>query len=443
MNPSKHCHEIGAAELVAQLRAGSLSLHEYLGALGQYTEAVEPQVQAFASHSREVVALQVERLDSLRHTGMPLPGLYGVPVGVKDNIDTMDYPTELGFAGTRGRTPGEDALLVHKLREAGAIVWGKTRCTELAYMEPTVTRNPRALDHTPGGSSSGSAAAVAAGMVPVAIGTQTNGSVIRPAAFCGVFGFKPSRDLIFNGGVLACSPSLDQVGVFARNVEDLAEVAQVLVGGHEGPGGRMVFPMRLGEVCREAPPMPPRLMFVRTPQWDRMDPQACEAFEELREELKDCMVEVELPASIQNALGWHKTIMEAEMSVHLRTLLAAHGGRASAATQAVIERGAAILASDYLTARERMDKAARGFDEFFDHFDAIVTPATLGAAPAGLTSTGDPVMCTLWTFAGLPALSLPLLHDEGGLPIGVQLVGAARNDARLLRTARWLTERLA
>jgi Asp-tRNA(Asn)/Glu-tRNA(Gln) amidotransferase A subunit family amidase len=439
----KHCHEIGAAELVSLLRAGSLSLDDYLQALQQFHEAVEPQVQAFVHHSPDIVGLQAERLAALKQRGLPLPSLYGVPVGVKDNIDTMDYATELGYAGTRGRTPRVDAWLVHKLREAGALVWGKTRTTELAYLQPTVTRNPRAPAHTPGGSSSGSAAAVAAGMVPVAIGTQTNGSVIRPAAFCGVYGFKPTRGLIFNGGVLPCSPSLDQVGVFARSVEDLADVAEVLIGGQETAAGQIVFPMPLGAVCREDPPMPPRFMFARTPQWDRLDADTREAFEELREELKDCMVEVDLPPSVDNARGWLKTVMEAEMQHHLQPLVDSNGGQASQPTLDLLARGAAIRAGDYLLAHERMGKAAAGFDEFFDHFDAIITPATLGAAPKGLDSTGDPSLCTLWTFAGLPALSMPLLHNAEGLPIGVQVVGAPNSDARLLRTARWLAKRLA
>lgn len=443
MSAITHCHEIGATELVNQLRAGSLSLDDYLLALQQFHEAVEPQVQAFAHQSREIVGLQAERLAALKHSGLPLPALYGVPIGIKDNIDTLDYPTELGFTGTRGRTPRVDALLVHKLREAGALVWGKTRTTELAYLQPTTTRNPRAPEHTPGGSSSGSAAAVAAGMVPVAIGTQTNGSVIRPAAFCGVYGYKPSRGLIFNGGVLPCSPSLDQVGVFARSVEDLANVAEVLIGGHEGPTGRVVFPMALGAVCRETPPLPPHFMFARTPQWDRLDADAQEAFEELRDELDDCLVEVVLPESVNNARGWLKTVMEAEMQHHLQPLVNAHSGQASQATLDLLARGAAIRAGDYLEALDRMQKAAGGFDEYFAHFDAIITPATLGAAPKGLDSTGDPSLCTLWTFAGLPTISMPLLHTETGLPIGVQLVGALNSDARLLRTARWLAQRLA
>lgn len=435
-------HEFGVTELIGHFKRGSLSLPEYAAAMHSYAQALEPEVKAFAHYSKDIVDLQVERLEALKNSGIPLPGLFGVPVAIKDNIDTQDYPTEFGFAGSRGRRPSVDAFLVHQLRAAGALVWAKSRTTELAYLQPTITQNPRAPGHTPGGSSSGSAAAVASGLVPTAIGTQTNGSVIRPASFCGVYGYKPTRGLIFNGGVLNCSQSLDQVGVFARSVADLAAVADAVIGGHQLDNGALVFPMKLREICDEEPPLQPKLMFARTPMWDRVDSRSQAAFLALMEELKDCMVEVELPASVANSLDWLKAIMEAEMHVNLKQLVAAAGSNASAPTLAMIERGGKVLAADYLLAQERMHRAAGGFDEYFDHFDAIVTPASLGPAPKGLSSTGDPVMSTIWTFAGLPCISMPLLQTEDRLPIGVQLVGAMRNDARLLRTARWLAARL-
>ncbi len=438
----KNCHELGVSEVVTHLTRGTLGLRDYVGAMQSYGLSVEPEVKSFAHYDKQIVDLQVERLEALRHAGEPLPALFGVPVAVKDNIDTQDYATEYGFEGSRGRTPSVDAFLVHKLRQAGAIVWAKSRTTELAYMHPTITENPRAPGHTPGGSSSGSAAAVACGLVPAAIGTQTNGSVIRPASFCGVYGYKPSRGLIFNGGVLACSPSLDQVGVFARSVPDLAAVAEVMCGGHQLDSGQLIFPVSLREVCELEPPLPPRLMFVKTPMWDRVDAGSRHAFEELAEELKDCMVEVELPQSVANSLPWLKAVMEAEMHHNLKALAVSGGSRLSAITRELMERGGKILAADYLLARERMQAATAGFEEYFGHFDAIVTPAALGPAPKGLGQTGDPAMSTIWTYAGLPCISMPLLQSEEGLPIGVQLVGAMRNDARLLRTARWVAGRL-
>jgi Asp-tRNA(Asn)/Glu-tRNA(Gln) amidotransferase A subunit family amidase len=247
---------------------------------------------------------------------------------------------------------------------------------------------------------------------------------------------------VFNGGTLRCSQSLDQVGVFARSVEDLAAVSEVIIGGHHLASGELVFPASLRHVCEQPPPMPPKLMFARTPMWDRLDPRSQEAFLALVEELQDCMVELELPQSVANAVPWHKAVMEAEMHTNLKALVASAGDAASTTTRELITRGGAVLAGDYLQALDRMHGAAAGFDEYFDHFDAIVTPAALGPAPQGLDSTGDPVMSTIWTYAGLPCVSMPLLQTEDGLPIGVQLVGGPRNDARLLRTARWLAQRL-
>ncbi|MDB4214955.1 MAG: amidase [Burkholderiaceae bacterium] len=440
MSDNPLCHEMGVVELATGFKNGSLPLEGFYDALRQYGDAVEPQVQAFAHQSPEVVDAQRWMLQELVSSGSHLPALFGVPIGVKDNIDTADYPTELGFEGAIGRTPSVDAYLIHRLREAGAVVWGKTRTAELAYLKPPITTNPRNPAHTPGGSSSGSAAAVAAGMVPAAIGTQTNGSVIRPASFCGVHGFKPTRGLIFNGGVLACAPSLDQVGVFARSIEDVAAVAEVLIGGHESAQGRTVFPVSLSSLAKQEPPMPPKLMFVRTAQWDQMDPEAQQAFEALKEELADSMTEIVLPDAVNNATAWLRTVMDAEMHFNLSETVS----KASLSNEMseLLVRGAQISASDYLSALSRCHRAAAGFDEYFDHFDAILTPASLGPAPKSLDSTGNPIMSTLWTFAGLPCISLPLLQTEAGMPIGVQLVGGLNADARLLRTARWLEKRL-
>lgn len=437
-----YCHQIGALELKSRLEQGSLSLRDYVAAMQAYSRASDAQLQAFAHYSDEVINLQVERLEQMRQSGYAMPPLYGVPVSVKDNIDTEDYPTEYGYAGAAGRTPRRDAYLVHRLRASGALIWSKSRTTELAYFQPTATRNPRVPGATPGGSSSGSAAAVAAGLVPVAVGTQTNGSVIRPASFCGVFGFKPSRGLIFNGGVLRCSQSLDQVGVFARNMLDLAAVAQAMIGGQVDVAGKLVFPMNLREICEQEPPLPPKLMFARTPMWERVDALAQEALLSLVAELGSCIAEVELHPSVANALPLHKTVMEAEMNANLRPLIEAAGGHASAMTLALLERGSKVNATEYLHALERMSLATSGFDEYFDHFDAIVVPAALGPAPQGLESTGDPVMSTIWTFAGLPCISLPLLQTDDGQPIGVQLVGRLHDDGRLLRTANWLIRSL-
>jgi Asp-tRNA(Asn)/Glu-tRNA(Gln) amidotransferase A subunit family amidase len=353
-------------------------------------------------------------------------------------------PTENGTVLHKGRTPRKDAAAVAMLRAAGAVILGKTVTTECAYFHPGKTRNPHNPEHTPGGSSSGSAAAVAAGMVPLAIGSQTNGSVIRPAAFCGAYGFKPTHGLVPRTGALVLSRTLDHVGFFARSVEDLALLAECLVGWDESdpdtrPRGRMPF----REIAAEEPPVEPMLAFIKTPHWERADAETREAFEELREALGDRVEEVELFPSAREAWDWHKTIMEAEMAANLSREWEKGRKKLSEKLRSLIERGRELKAVDYLGALRTIAPLNANFDDLFmQRYDAILTPAALGTAPKGLKSTGDPAFCTLWTLVGLPAVTLPLMKGANGLPIGVQLVGRRGFDARLLRTARWLTKRL-
>ena len=368
-----------------------------------------------------------------------------MPVGVKDIIDTADMPTENGTVLHAGRAPRADAAVVASLRAAGAVIMGKTVTTECAYFHPGKTRNPHNPEHTPGGSSSGSAAAVAAGMVPLALGSQTNGSVIRPAAFCGAYGFKPSHGLIPRTGILKLSRTLDQVGVFARTPDDLALIAEELTGWDEGdPDTRPRARIAFGAIAAEEPPIAPMIAFIRTPYWERLDAEAKEGFGELVEALGDRVEEVELFPSATEAWSWHKTIMEAEMAANLEREWRDGRDRLSEKLRALIERGREVRAVDYQHAVSRIAPMQGSFEELFtQRYDAILTPATLGVAPKGLESTGDPVFCTLWTLAGLPAVSLPLLRATNGLPIGAQLVGRRNYDARLLRCARWLVAKLA
>ncbi len=421
------------------MHAGELSATDYVAALLERVDEVEPQVQAWACLDRAYLLEQAQRCDDERARGVEPGPLAGVPVGLKDIIDTRCLPTEDGTPLHAGRTPRTDAALVRRLIGAGALVMGKTVTTELATFSPGQTRNPHNPAHTPGGSSSGSAAAVAAGMVPLAVGTQTNGSVIRPASFCGVYGFKPSFGLIARSGVLTQSPSLDQVGVFGRSLEDVALLAQALCGHDEAdPATRPQASPPLQRLATAEPPMPPTVAFVRTPFWPRMDDDARAAFEELREALGARAVEMDLPEIAPAALEWHRTIMEADIAASFALEYERGREQLSGSLRGQIERGQRITAVDYRRAIERMPALLAEFDAWFTEVDAIVTPAALGTAPAGLESTGDPIMCTLWTLAGMPAVSLPLLHGANGLPLGVQMVGRKHDDARLLRTARWL-----
>jgi Asp-tRNA(Asn)/Glu-tRNA(Gln) amidotransferase A subunit family amidase len=331
------------------------------------------------------------------------------------------------------------------LRAAGAVIMGKTVTTEFAYFSPGKTRNPHNPEHTPGGSSSGSAAAVAAGMVPLALGSQTNGSTIRPAAYCGVIGFKPTHGLISRQGILTLSRTLDHVGLFARTIEDIALLAEQLVGYDERdldtrPRARIPFVA----VAAEEPPLPPMFAFVKTPYWERVDEDTKEGFAELIEQLGEQVEEIELLPSAIDAWGLHRTIMEAEMAANLVREWDKGRDRLSEQLRVLLERGRSVRAIDYQRALSRIAPIHESFVELFEQrYDVILTPAATGAAPRGLSSTGDPVFCTLWTLCGMPAISLPLLHNASGLPLGVQLVGPRNGDARLLRTARWLVARVA
>jgi Asp-tRNA(Asn)/Glu-tRNA(Gln) amidotransferase A subunit family amidase len=343
-----------------------------------------------------------------------------------------------------GRTPSRDATVVAMLRAAGAVIMGKTVTTEFATRTPGKTRNPHSPAHTPGGSSSGSAAAVAAGMVPLALGSQTAGSTIRPASFCGVYGFKPTHGLIPRHGMFRLSRTLDHVGLFARTIEDLALLAGLLVGYDErDPDSRPRARMPFAEVAAQEPPLPPLLAFVKTPHWEGAEDDTRAAFAELVEHLGDRVEEVELLPSAAEAWEWHRTIMEAEMAANLDREWAKGRDGLSESLRTRIERGRELRALDYQRAIAGVRRIHEGFLELFEQrYDVILTPAAAGTAPEGLHSTGDPAFCALWTLCGMPALSVPLMQGANGLPLGVQLVGPRHGDARLLRTARWLVARV-
>jgi Asp-tRNA(Asn)/Glu-tRNA(Gln) amidotransferase A subunit family amidase len=434
---------LGACEAASALAEGRISSEELVQACLDRIKADEERVQAWAFIDPEHALRQAREADLRRREGKPLGTLHGLPVGIKDIIDTGDMPTEDGTVLHKGRTPFQDATLVSTLRAAGAIIMGKTVTTELATYFPGKTRNPHNPAHTPGGSSSGSAAAVAARMVPLAIGTQTNGSVIRPAAYCGVVGYKPSFGLISRHGVLKQSRPLDQIGVMARSVEDAALLAEELVGFDENdPDTRALPRPRLREIAMQEPPLPPTLAYVKTPMWKLADAQCKEAFAELVAHLGARVEAFALPAGFKDAWKWHQTIMEADLARNYEAEYRDGRGQLSEALRSQIERGRKVRAVDYNKALDQVPALNRALGELFElRYEAILTPATAGTAPKGLESTGSPAFCTLWTLCGLPAVTLPLMSADG-LPLGVQLVGPRGGDARLLRTARWLVDRV-
>lgn len=430
---------LDAASLRDRLASGAVSALDVTEAYLAEIAARDPEIRAFAWHDPDHARAQARARDAHRQRGLAIGPLHGLPVAIKDIIDTAGIPTENGSALDKGRRPLKESFVAERLRAAGAVIIGKTVTTELAFMDPADTRNPHNPAHTPGGSSSGSAAAVAAAMAPLAIGTQTGGSVIRPASFCGVVGFKPSFGAIPRRGMLAQAPSLDTVGVFARTTADAALVAEVLYG-HDAadPATALIPHPRLYDTARTDPPVKPLFAVLQPPGWSLADPEMQAAMAQLTAALGEQAFPLTLPAIFDDALPARERIYFAEMARCYYTYARDGGDMLGQHLRTAIETGNGILARDYLAALDMPNVLNAALEEVFDRCDAILCPAATGPAPEGLGSTGSPVFNGLWTFAGTPAITLPLLTAANGLPMGVQMVAARGNDARLMRNARWL-----
>lgn len=431
-----------AVEAAARIVGGDLLSQDLVSACLDRIAGQEPSVQAWAFLDRERALEQAKVADAQVKESKGIGPLHGVPVGLKDIIDTADMPTGNGSDVFEGRQPADDAACVTALRRAGAVILGKTVTTELATHIPSRTRNPVNLEHTPGGSSSGSAAAVAAGMVPVAVGTQTGGSVIRPAAYCGVYGFKPTFGVIPRAGVLTQSSTLDTIGVFGRSIEDVALTADALQAYDARDAASLSTSRpRLLATATQDWPLPPLLAFVKTHAWSDADAVTREAFGELVEELGGQVTEVSLDSTTERGIAAARTIQDVEMAAHYGPLLVRAPGQLSKGLAERIEEGRRVNGVDYFAALDARERFYANTSEIFTDYGTILTPAALGPAPRDLGTTGSPVFCAFWTYLGVPAVTLPLLEADG-MPLGVQLVGPRRDDGRLLRSARWLVKRL-
>lgn len=433
-------HSLPATEAVRLIREGALTSEALVKACLARIAETDGQVKAWVHVDAEHALDQARALDRLRMRGRALGPLHGIPVGLKDIVDTRDFPTERGSPVFAGRKPDRDARVVERLREAGAVILGKTKTTEFAFMHPTDTVNPHDMNRTPGGSSSGSAAAVAAYHVPLAIGTQTNGSVIRPASFCGVYGFKPTRGMISRTGLLQTSKSLDQVGVFARSAADAALLVDV-IADYDQDDNLSFARARPDNVAGHASeaPVPPDLIWIDLPYHDRLAPDSREGMDELLSALGARVERVPGDKNLFQLINVQRVIHEYEIVRHMENTFRSHWDQVSDTLKPVIERGRAISETEYHDALGVVASAEAYFEEFFHDFDAVIAPSAAGEAPlVSAGGTGDPIFCSVWTTAGLPCLNIPLLVGENGLPVGVQLIGPAEHDDRLLRTARWL-----
>ena len=429
-------------EMVQSLKKGEITSEELVKSYIEQIKKKEKDIGAWEFFDPELAIAQAKKSDELHQSGKH-GDLHGIPIGIKDIFDTEDMPTTDGTEIHKKNLSLNDCTVVSKLKQAGAIIMGKTVTTELAYYSPGKTKNPHDSSRTPGGSSSGSAAAVASHMVPLAIGSQTNGSVIRPASYCGVVGYKPTKGLISRHLVLQISRALDQIGVFSNTLEDAALISEQLFGyDKQDPDTSLSAKPKLLDATKQKPPLEPIFAYIKLPFMDELDEDAKKGFEEIKDELKGKIDEIELPEGFVDIPEWHKVIMESDMARSFSAEYTKSKHKLSNNIIEAIERGMKYTAVEYNNALSKIDAANIYFKQFFYDYDAILTPSASGEAPKGLKSTGNPIFCTIWTFCGMPCISLPLLQGNNGLPIGVQLVSSLFDDERLFRNASWLTNKI-
>ena len=429
---------LGLTEVLRAYREGRATVQDYVASCSARVAELDARVQAWEWFDPSRAMADAEERAGGILADLPL---YGIPVGIKDIINTRGIPTRMGSRIFYNNVPSHSAWVVRRLEALGGLVMGKTVTTEFAFRAPGKTRNPWNPAHTPGGSSSGSAAAVAAGFVPVAIGTQTLGSVIRPAAFCGVVGYKPSFGAISRTGVHPFAPTLDTVGVFARSVADAAWFGACLMGIDARDDATATRgPEHLLRVPLDPLVETPRLAVVRTPKWTA-------ASESQRAHFDACVAalgaagakvkEVTLTRLFDDAWENVMTIMGGDAVKSFAAIESRHRIRLSPPLIQLLDNGHRVTPEQYTRARAKRDAYRQWFDTMFERFDAIVTIPAAGEAPEGLGNTGDATFCSLWTQCGMPAVSIPSGRGPRGLPLGLQVVGRYRDDERALQVAAW------
>ena len=416
----------GAAETARRIRSGEWSAESVARTCLERIAARESAIGAWAYVDPEAVLERARALDR----GPSRGALHGVPIGIKDVIDTADQPTCHGSAIYSGHRPTRDAACVSRLRDAGALILGKTVTTEFAFAHPAGTRHPLAPEHSPGGSSSGSAAAVADGMVAAALGTQTGGSTIRPAAFCGIVGYKPAFGSIPVDGLKPLAPSLDTIGILARALEDIPLLAGVLAA-------RPAAPVRGAT---------PSFALCRTPWWDEAETAAraviVETFDAAREAGARTR-EIELPPGFGGLDRAHRVVMSAEVARSMDSEWRSDAARLSETMRAFIERGRRESPEDVDAGWALAAQCRRGLRALCEDGEILVTPSATGEAPRGLATTGNAIFCRPWTLLGVPALHLPVTKGPAGLPLGIQLVATGGDEGALFGAAEWLAAHLA
>ena len=398
----------------------------------------EKEVKAWAFFDKKILLEKAKEADDYRRSGKPIGFLHGIPVAVKDIIGTVEMPTECGTSIRKGKSYSQNAEIIDLLISEGAIVMGKTATSELAFLGPSKTTNPHDYSRTPGGSSSGSAASVASYMAPLSIGSQTGGSVIRPASYCGVVGYKPTYGLISRNGVLRTSQTLDHIGMFGRNVEDVALLAKALIKKDNQDLASIHYSSEniLAET-KKGPLFEPKFIFYKTNHWKMIEKKSRDAFEYFIKSFKNIEV-FDTPSYFKDIHKYHQVIHETDLANNFSIYYKKFKSKLSKYMQDAISRGNKYSAKEYAEAIDFRKQSYESYKEVFEDYHGVLMPSSPGVAPKGLKSTGTAEFNKVWSYLGTPCISLPLLEGENKLPLGVQLIGDKYDDHRFLGVARWL-----
>ncbi len=425
-------------ELVSKIKNSQLTSVELCKQYIKRINEFEKDVKAWAYFDKNILLEKAEKADEYRKSGKPLGSLHGIPVAIKDIIGTVEMPTECGTSIRKGKSYSQNAEIIDLLISEGAIVMGKTATSELAFLGPPKTTNPHDYSRTPGGSSSGSAATVASYMAPLSIGSQTGGSVIRPASYCGVVGYKPSYGLISRNGVLKTSHTLDHIGMFGKNVEDVALLAKTLIKKDKHDTASVYYSSEnmLAET-KKGPLFEPKFIFYKTDYWKIIEKKSRDAFEYFIKSFKNIEI-FDTPSYFKEIQKYHQIIHETDLANNFSVYYKKYKSKLSKYMRDAIYRGNKYTAKEYAEAIDFRKQSYESYQEVFEDYHGVLSPSSPGVATKGLKSTGTAEFNKVWSYLGTPCISLPLLEGENKLPLGVQLIGDRYDDHRFLGVARWL-----
>ena len=430
---------LSVENLTNKIRNSQITSVEICEAYIERINKFEKEINAWAFFDKELLLEKAKESDEYRKSGKPIGPLHGIPVAVKDIVGTLDMPTECGTSIRKGKSYSQNAEIIDLLHSSGAIVMGKTVTTELAYLNPSRTKNPHDYKRTPGGSSSGSAAVIASFMAPLSIGSQTGGSIIRPASYCGVVGYKPSYGLISRNGVLKTSEKLDHLGVFGKSVEDVAYLAKELIKIDSHDSATIYYSSNnMVEEVKKGPLYEPKFIFYKTKFWKTIDKKSREVFDYFVKSFKKNIEVHDTPSYFDDIHKYHKIIYETDLANNFSDYYKNYKKKLSKIMQSAISNGNKHSAKEYAEAIDFMKRSYDSYREVFEDYHGVLSPSSPGVAPKGLKSTGSADFNRVWSYLGNPCISLPLLQGENNLPLGIQVTGEKYDDNRFLAVSSWL-----